>query len=193
MIVVHVAAVCSESIIARPIDWRHRRATGVIALVLLGGAAVATAADLISIGEPVEDPRGKSSYTVPGDARVQLAVTAASGGALPFGVGIYTAGNGDRCAIAGQVRGTTLGAVERGVFRPFAAGRTGSCDATRSFFDTGTIAGRTVVFGRAAAAVRLVRVTVEGKPASARPGRGGAFLFVYDSGTPREGIDVRFE
>src|SRR3954451_18505125 len=46
---------------------RKNRATGVVALALLGGAAAAGAADLISIGEPVRNlPDVNRGYRPPG-------------------------------------------------------------------------------------------------------------------------------
>ena len=41
---------------------------------------------------------------------------APSGHELPFGVAIYTARNGKRCAAAGQARGSSLGIVQGGAF-----------------------------------------------------------------------------
>ena len=91
---------------------RHRRATGAVVLALLGGAAVAGATDLLSVGEPLPDPVGKTTvYRAANGERIQIAVQAESGGALPFAVGTYDAVNGERCALAGYIRGTELGAI----------------------------------------------------------------------------------
>ena len=46
---------------------RRRRATGFVALALLGGAAAAGAADLISVGEPVREPAAAAPSLPPGE------------------------------------------------------------------------------------------------------------------------------
>jgi hypothetical protein len=161
---------------------RKRRTTGVLAALLLGGAAAAGAAELISIGEPVRDTRRQvDKYRPPpGTTGYQLAATAPSGNGPPFGVAVYTARNGEHCVLAGQVRGATLGVVERGVFRPYATTQAGACRAQRrSFYDERQLGGRYLVYGRANAKVRAIRVVSTGKRVP--PGVGGAFLFVYDA------------
>jgi hypothetical protein len=172
---------------------RRRRATGFLALALLGGAAAAGAADLISIGEPVRDTRREQADYRPANPNaLQLAVTAPSGGKVPFGVGIYDAKNGQRCAVAGQVRGNTLGRVEGGTFRPFEIGHVlGACSgAQQPSWTSADVAGRTLVFGRAKPGARVVHARVGRESRAAPTGRGGAFLFVYDRIAPTERVYV---
>src|SRR4051812_7927141 len=83
---------------------RRRRATGLLVAALLGGAAVAGAADLISTGDPVPDRTSRGERYRSGHAAGFDLVAKARdpAGQTAWGVGIYTAGNGDACAIAGQ-------------------------------------------------------------------------------------------
>jgi hypothetical protein len=158
---------------------RHRRATGFVILALLGGAAAAGAADLISTGEPLREPARSPAYRPEGATDLRIALTARSGGELPYGVVTYTARNGDRCALAGVIRGAHLGRMDGARFRPFASDRTGSCrSGTKLFYDFAVLGGRTLLYGRAAPSTRFVRV--EGTERRAPVGPGGAFLFVFD-------------
>jgi hypothetical protein len=158
---------------------RHRRATGFVVLALLGGAAAAGAADLISIGEPVREPARSPAYRPEGATDLQIALTARSGGELPYGVVTYTARNGDRCALAGVIRGAQLGRMNGTEFRPFASDQTGSCrSGTRLFHDFAVLGDRTLIYGRAAPSTRFVRA--EGTARRVPVGAGGAFLFVFD-------------
>jgi hypothetical protein len=160
----------------------RRRAAAFLAAVLLGGAAAATAADLISVGEPVPDTRqGFEQFRAVGGGGVRPVVTAASGYELPFGVAIYTAKNGQRCAIAGEALGSSLGRVRDGKFRPYDQTQAGACGGgTKLFHDAIDIGDRTLVFGRAAPGAKAV--TYEGTPHT--PGPGGAFLFVVERVPP---------
>jgi hypothetical protein len=113
---------------------------------------------------------------------VQLAVRAPGRGDEPaLGVGIYEARNGSRCALVGQLRGSSLGVYSGGVFRPYAPDRQGSCrEAGRAFHSTAPLGGATALYGRAAGRTRTVVVTLDGERFSAPAGPGGAFLFVFD-------------
>jgi hypothetical protein len=167
---------------------RRRRATGIVILALFGGAAAAGAADLISVGEPVREPSRSSAYRPGGATQLQIALTARSEGKLPYGVLTYTARNGDRCALAGVIRGAQLGLMEGGKFRPFTSDRTGACrSGTKLFNDFAVLGDRTLVYGRAAPSTRFVRV--EATDRRVRVGPGGAFLFVFDA-LPKVGFKL---
>jgi hypothetical protein len=180
---------------------RRRRALGLLAAVLLGGAAAAGAAELISTGEPVRDRSASSPRYEPPAGRGPELVTKApdSAGGAAWGVAVYTSGSGEDCALAGQVRGVELGVIRAGRFHPYARGTTGTCadlSRVRVMHDRLTITGaapRTVVFGRTSKPERTVVVDVDGRTYSARPARGGAFVFVFDGklatneGIPRVG------
>jgi len=172
---------------------RRLRVTGALALVLVGGAAAAGAADLISVGEPARDQRKSDpTYLSPTGAPLDIAVTAHSGGKLPYGVGIYGGKKGKRCALAGEARGSSLGVVRDGTFRPYAGAQIGACgNPGQSFFALAHFGDHTLVFGRAAPSVRVVRAI--GGERSATPGRGGAFLFVFAGAAPPGGFGARFE
>jgi hypothetical protein len=171
---------------ARP-RHRRRRAVGLsVALVLAAGAA-AGAADLISTGEPLPD----STFTgnnykplVPGAPQL-VAKAADPEGDAGWGVGIYTAANGDDCAIAGQVRGVSLGLVRDGRFLPYTSDSTGACGDLGQLaimIDKQSIGGarpRTIVYGRTRDPNRFVLAEANGKTYRTRPARGGAFLFVF--------------
>jgi hypothetical protein len=167
---------------------RHRRVTGFVVLALLGGGAAAGAADLISVGEPVREPARSPAYRPQGATHLQIALTARSGGDLPYGVVTYTARNGDRCALAGVIRGAQLGIMQDGTFRPYASDRTGACRAgTKLFHDSSVLGGRTLLYGRAAPSTRFVRL--EGTDRRVPVGPGGAFLFVFDE-PPKDGAPI---
>ena len=56
---------------------RHRRMTGLAVLALLGGAAAASATDLISVGEPLRRPANRTTaYAPDGGTKMQVALTA---------------------------------------------------------------------------------------------------------------------
>jgi hypothetical protein len=176
----------------------RRRASGLVALLLLGGAAAAGATNLIAVGVPARDARAgdvPSQIRPASPSRLQIVVRAPGrNGAPGFGVGIYTARNGARCALVGHVRGIALGVVEGDVFRPYAADRAGSCrDRGRPFLDLAHFRGVTALFGRAAAGTRSVHATIHGKVHTAPIGPGGAFLLVFDGDVqPSDLVDFGF-
>ena len=161
---------------------RKRRATGLIAVVLLGGAAAATAGQLISVGEPA----GEATRDFEGaefdnersnPAGVRLVMTADAGpGRLPFGIGLYNASNGKRCLHAGQVNRNALGVVVDGEWRPYRE-RKGTCGGRSSWSTSSDFGDRTVVFGIAARNVRRVGVRDLAEPRA--PGPDGAYMFVF--------------
>ena len=165
----------------------RRRSTAFLAAVLLGGAAAATAADLSSVGEPVPDTRpGFDHYRAAQGGGMKPVVTAQSDSKYPFGVAIYTARNGQRCAVAGEARGSSLGRVQGNSFRPYDATQTGPCGA-RLFHSAIDIGDRTLLFGRAAPGATTV--TFEGEPQTV--GEGGAFLFVLERVPTTYEFDVK--
>jgi hypothetical protein len=153
----------------------RRRGTAFLAAVLLGGAAAATAADLISIGEPVKTRDDQAQYRAVSGG-LELVLTADSRGRYPFGAAIYTAANGQRCIIAGQLRGSQLGLVENGTFRPFAKSPADTCGGRGRSFSSRDFGDETIVYGRAKQGTRTIRV--DGREHAV--GRGESFLFVFD-------------
>jgi hypothetical protein len=169
---------------------RRRRATGALAAVLLGAAAAAGAAELISAGEPVRDDRAQTAAYRP-SGRVQIAVQARDRDVV-WGAGVYTARNGQRCVLAGEVRGgVELGVVRDGVFHRFDAGRSGACAAPgHGVGQLEPHGDRTLIFGLAKPGGH-VTVTVDGERRSPKLGLGGAFLLVYAGQVPSS--DVRID
>ncbi len=159
---------------------RHRRTTGLVVLALLGGAAAANATNLISVGQPIRQPPERSlAYAPRGATQMQIAVTAKSGGELPYGVVTYRSRDGKRCALPGFIRGTQIGLLQAGKFRPYASDYSGACRAgNRLFYDTVPIGDRVLVYGRAKPSTRTI--SVRGLASGVPVGRGGAFLFVAD-------------
>jgi hypothetical protein len=177
--------VAQERQAQQPRRRRRRRATGVIVAVLLGGAAAAGAADLISSGDPVPDTTSSGKqYKAPGEPDLVAKAADPERGTV-WGVGIYTASNGQQCAIAGQVRGVSLGLIRDGVFRKYETGSSGACvdlKKTPMLLDRLVIGGpepRTIVFGRTRGTDRTVIAQSDGKVHSTDPARGGGFLFVF--------------
>jgi hypothetical protein len=164
---------------------RSRRSLGIVVALAFGAAAAAGAADLISTGDPLPD----SSYS---GAPYQPSRTGAPAldakapdpaGGHGWGVGTYTADNGESCAIAGQVRGLEIGEVgSDGKFHPYERGSTGSCGDFKDlnlFYGVRHYNGVTIVFGRTSEPNRFVTARNDGKTIRATPGRGGAFLWVF--------------
>ncbi|HEX6021537.1 MAG TPA: hypothetical protein VFZ00_06040 [Solirubrobacter sp.] len=155
---------------------RRRRGAGFLAAVLLGGAAAATATELISVGTPVPEQRTElAPYRATSDG-IDLTLTAESGQKYPFGAAIYTAENGKRCIIAGQLRGSQLGIVQNGTFRPFPSRPIDHCGGNGTFVSSRDFGDKTIVYGRAATGARAVRIEGRELPV----GRGESFLFVFE-------------
>ncbi len=163
----------------RPRRWR-RRGIGLLVAALFTGAAAAGAADLISSGEPVKEQPADQRYESPGD--LKLAVEA-DDTPLPWGVQVYTSSDGRTCALAGQVRGYSLGAIQKGVFHVYPKGRGGACgtltNAQGGFISAAFGDDRTAVYGRVGAGASSVTLVVDGDPRTVPTGPGGAFLAVY--------------
>jgi hypothetical protein len=171
----------------RPRRRRRWRSFGLVLGASFGLAAAAGAGGLISTGEPVPDATFPNSEYRPADSQTpQLAVKASDPqGEAAWGVAIYTAANGQACALLGQVRGVSVGVIRDGVFHPFAAGTTGMCGNLKrlpQIIDMKFVGGprpRTIAWGRANPSARSMVVTVDGKRHVAPVGHGGAFLFVF--------------
>ena len=163
----------------KPRRWR-RRGIAIFAAVLVSGAAAAGAADLISSGEPVKDEHDATSrYSSSG--QLQLAVEAKDK-PLPWGVKPYMSADGQECALVGRVRaGVELGELDdKGVFHPYAEGRSGACGNVGKGFMAGLRRnGKTAIFGRAPHEGMKVRVVVDGKTYTTSAGREGAFIFLF--------------
>ncbi|MDA0160290.1 hypothetical protein OM076_08445 [Solirubrobacter ginsenosidimutans] len=173
---------------AGPRARRHRRRIVAIIVALgLGAAAAAGAADLISTGEPVHDKTPRSERYQPHEAGAPTLVAKASdpAGSTTWGVGIFTSAAGLDCAVAGQVRGVTLGLIRNGTFHPYERGSFGTCagKGIPIMSDRLVIGGpqpRTIVFGRTRRPDHSVVVESGGKPHTVAPAAGGAFLFVFE-------------
>jgi hypothetical protein len=184
---------------------RHRRrVVGIIVALGLGAAAAAGAADLISTGEPVGDKTPRSERYQPNNAGGPALVAKASdpAGSTTWGVGIFKSAAGLDCAVAGQVRGVSLGLIRNGQFHRYDRGSFGTCAGKRIpiMSDRLVIGGpnpRTIVFGRTRQPDRLVVVESGGKQHSVSPAEGGAFLFVFegklrpDEAIPRAGAKIQ--
>jgi hypothetical protein len=175
---------------------RQRRVTGVLIALLVGSAAVAGAADLIAVGEPAPDLRIQGdAYKPPANAlRPTVLVKAeVAGMRLPYGVGAYTANNGQRCLVVGSLLGYTLGLTDRDEFKPYDRGKVGSCAPPgRLNQDRWTDHGHTLLFGVGTKATPQAVVTVEGKVYRPPPGRERAFLVVFDGTLELEDFAVHF-
>jgi hypothetical protein len=169
---------------------RHRRTTAVVVLALLGGGAAAGAADLISVGKPLGDIPGRNpAYRPAGATDLQIALKASSGDVLPYGVVTYTARNGDRCAMAGVIRGAQLGLMDGATFRPYSAERTGACRTGQlQFSDLLKLGSHSLLFGRATPSTRFVRLPLLNRRIAV--GQGGAFLFVLTNVEHGERLDI---
>lgn len=171
---------------ARRRPTRKRR--GVLVLVGVGSAAAAAAgaATLLSVGEPAKDTRGKSQQFAPNSGDRQVDVTARDPDLpITWGVAVYTAANGDACALPGQVRGGQIGIIRDRVFHPYERSTSGPCGDLghqRLFYDVHRFPSdhRTVVYGRARAGVRTVAFGVKGDSYSATTGHAGAFLLLFE-------------
>ncbi|HWK27364.1 MAG TPA: hypothetical protein VNS09_12425 [Solirubrobacter sp.] len=166
-----------------PPPRRRRRRFAAIAVVAALGVAAATAGavDLLATGEPVSEPRIGTPYqpATPGARRPAVSASDPDGGPI-WVVSLYDAANGQVCALAGQLRGATLGLIRDGRFHAYTAAQSGPCGKPvpdRLFFDILRSDDRLVVYGRSAAPE--VVVTVEGREFRARTGPRGAFLFVF--------------
>jgi hypothetical protein len=181
-----------RDVVARAPRRRRRRALFVCLAVLLGGGAAAGAADLISSGKPVKGGYVQQQrYNRVGD--LQLSVTSHDT-PLPWGVAVYRSRAGQPCAVAGRVRGVTLGVLRAGQFHPYTADHPAACgrlDARHEHFqDMLRADGRTVFFGRVRPGARRAVAIVDGKRYALRIGVGGAWLLVFRGAPTLSEIDV---
>lgn len=176
---------------------RHRRlrTTGFVVATLLGAAAVADGTGLISSGEPIQPNPGLEvgdpKVTLAEGAKVEVVATAPDRERnVSYGVAIYTSDAGNRCVIAGQLRGNQLGLERDGVFHRFSDLRPGVCllggDGVSSSTRIDSTPPRLLIYGRTrrpeAAGTFVVRSTGERHPI--KPARGGAWLLVFDGDVP---------
>lgn len=185
-----------------PSRWRRstkrRRMTYVAVAGVLAAAGAAGAASLISVGEPIDEAKDVPGGLAPLPQAGAIAVQADDpAGGLPWGVRVYESRSGSDCAVPGRLRGNELGFVQSGRFRPLAGDATGSCGDldTRPFF-VATEASKetpvhTLVYGRARIGVRQIQLAGPDGMRSAKPGRAGAFLFVYRGSVPLSRLRVR--
>lgn len=167
---------------------RRRRVSGLLAVGILGAAAAAGAAELISAGEPVQDNRVQTAAYRPDGTPVQIDARASDPERKQtWVVGVYRARNGDSCALAGQLRGSEIGEIKAGVFHRYAENTPGACGGAGTG-DRLLGDDRTIFYGLAKPGAR-VTATLDGDARSATAGRDGGFLFVYrgllDSTAPK--------
>jgi hypothetical protein len=166
-----------------------------VLFAVVGLAGAAGAAELISIGEPVDDPKPRGEGVQP-VAAGEIAVTAPDAEQpVPWALRIYDSGD-QQCALAGQLRGNTLGIASEGRFRPYAKDTGGACgqlDRLPYFVAVRQFGGerpRTLLFGRAGTRVTRLDVRHGGRHDSTRPARGGAFLFVFEGTVPSRAFQL---
>jgi hypothetical protein len=180
---------------------RRRRATGLVVIGLLGAATVANATGLLSVGEeipPLADREAGSRYApVSGDRDIVMTADDPDR-KLNWGVAVYTSRNGSDCALGGQVQGNRIGLERNGVFRPFSDDFPGSCGNLKrlpqmvEFLHIEGEHPRTIVYGRTSTPDKRFgfRLKSTGETKTVSPGRGGAFLFVYDGRVMPDAIDT---
>lgn len=176
--------------------WRIGVLAGVGALVIAGGA---TATNLISLGSPDKDPSEIPAALRPAEPLTGQPITLTAPDAAArgkWGAVAYTNRAGAPCVLAGWVRGSTLGLVERGRFRPYASLRSGLCGqdgASTISFSTLNVSEpkeRTIVFGRAGNGVESVVLddgtTRRAVPTAAR----GTYLVVLEGSVSPASMSV---
>jgi hypothetical protein len=170
---------------------RHRRTAGFVVVALLGAAAVAEGTGLISVGEPIKpnpglevgDPKVTAAN---GDPMEVVATAPDPQRKVSYGVAIYTSAAGNRCVIAGQLRGNQLGLERDGVFHRFSDLRPGIClEGGRRTSDVVNVEGnppRTLIYGLQTdpAETGTVALRTTGEAQQIKPVRSGAWLLVFD-------------
>lgn len=185
---------------------RHRRlrTTGFVVAALLGAAAVADGTGLISSGEPIQPNPGLEvgdpKVTLAEGAKVEVVATAPDRERnVSYGVAIYTSDAGNRCVIAGQLRGNQLGLERDGTFHRFSNLRPGVClengrERTSTSVNLDTTPPRTLLYGITTpdkAGSFTVRAT--GVRKVIEPARGGAWLLVFDGRLDGSDVDFQFK
>jgi hypothetical protein len=177
---------------------RRWRGVGFLVAVLLGASVTAGATDLISIGAPLPDNTSTQPGLADHDGGVGSLVLKAPDpyGGLAWGISTYTAPDGKDCALAGQVRGVSLGRVRGGQFRRYENGTTGACgnlSRMPMFSDSLRIEGsrpRTILYGRTDASARFISIDDGGRRRRIATGPGGAFLFVLSRALRPDSSDL---
>ena len=174
-----------------------RRSLAIALAVLVVSVGAATAAELISIGEPARDVRDLPARMKPNAALPTLSLTARDPARrLPWGVSTYTARDGRDCVLLGQANLDRLGEVIGARFHPYPADRPGVCgrlDAVPLFFAVGYSRDepqRTLVFGRARGGIGAVSIAEPDVTHHVKTGPGGAFLAVLDGRVDNKGVGV---
>ncbi|MBE2316555.1 hypothetical protein DVA67_011250 [Solirubrobacter sp. CPCC 204708] len=176
---------------------RRRRRRGIAALAVtavLGAGAVAGAARLIGVGEPLNDPSPAVPRYQPDGGPTLVAQQFDRERNVAWGVGVYTGKDGLECSIAGAVRGTQLGRIEGNAFRPYVGDYAGSCgdlSQQKLTIDILRSQGRSIVFGRVRPGTRVVVAEHDGDRRRAEPGAGGGYLFIFDGELAFDDVDVR--
>jgi hypothetical protein len=160
---------------------RRRRGIGLLVAALFAGAAAAGAADLISSGEPVKEQPPDRRYEPATPPQIDAI---AHDTPAAWGVQVYESADGKTCALAGQIRGASLGKVDaKGVFHSYPDKRSGACGTLTNkqggFISQSFGVDRTAIYGRVRAGASSVTVVVDGESKTAPTGPGGGFLFVY--------------
>jgi hypothetical protein len=181
-----------REVAARRVRRRRRGIAAALALALVGGGAAADATNVFESGPTAPDIRGSiPRYApAPGERRQLIAAKVSVPGVpLPFGVAVYDTQEGQTCALAGVVNGSSIGALVGGTFRPYAADRAGTCNVpARRTIDTMQVAGKVVLYGLATPKTRTVVLPATGQEFRVGPDR--AFLFVIPKREPMT-VDMR--
>ncbi len=161
---------------------RRRRLTGLFAVVLVGGDGRG------GRGRPHLDRRAGRGHPAPQGqqyrpaGKLQITLTApAPDGEPAYGLAVFTANNGDLCAIAGRVRGAQLGEV-KGNFHPYKPDHPRGLRRRQA-----RVRGHGPVRGQLGGVRRGARgrALTRSRAARRKPlGRQRAFLFVYRGKRP---------
>lgn len=176
--------------------WRIGVLAGVGALAVAGGA---TATNLISLGSPDDDPSKIPASLRPAEPLTGRPITLTAPDADAsgkWGAVAYTNRAGAPCVLAGWVRGSSLGVVEDGRFRPYTSLRSGLCGSdgpdsvSLSTLNVTEPKSRTLVFGRAAETIDAVELNDGAKTHRVPTGSDGAYLAVLDGRVPPQRLSV---
>ena len=105
-----------------------RRSMAIAFAAITVSVGAATAADLISVGEPARDARDLPSFLRPRpQTSMPLLIARDPARKLPWAVAAYTSRDGLACVQFGQAQAGRLGELTNSVFHPYAADRPGIC------------------------------------------------------------------